>query len=464
MKPSFLNYPFLFIFIVGSILGGSSFAQIDSVYFGEQLHTELKVSTFDIDATPPVGSYLAYDKMENSGELGLRARGLVLLGNGKPVVLCAVDWLGIANEGQDAFKKALADAAVTDVDRVVVHTLHQHDAPVCDFSAERILKKNGIKPKSFKSDFQRKFIKKLKLAVENSVKKPHPVTHYSIGAAPVRKVASNRRILDENGMIMEMRGSSCKDSLIREKPVGVIDSMVSVIGLWNGDTPVAVLSFYATHPQSYYLTKIANPDFPGIARYYRQLEIPDALHVHFNGAGGNIAAGKYNDGSHEIRAVLAARLADGMKRAWELNDPTEIKPGDVGWSTEAVSMQPAKGVAEEIELKMKTEDSRYLTNNIQKLAWIKRVEKGRQINLSCLKLGKARILFMPGELFVEYQLAAKAMHPELFVAMAAYGDYGPFYIGTKEAYSQGGYEIDVSPVTPDAEEVLMSAMKKLLAN
>jgi hypothetical protein len=32
---------------------------------------------------------------------------------------------------------------------------------------------------------------------------------------------------------------------------------------------------------------------------------------------------------------------------------------------------------------------------------------------------------MPGELFVEYQLAAKAMRPDLFVTMAAYGDYGP---------------------------------------
>ncbi|MDI9605718.1 MAG: hypothetical protein QM305_10440 [Bacteroidota bacterium] len=44
--------------------------------------------------------------------------------------------------------------------------------------------------------------------------------------------------------------------------------------------------------------------------------VPDALHIHFNGAGGNVAAGKYNDGSHENRLILAKRLADGMKRAW----------------------------------------------------------------------------------------------------------------------------------------------------
>ena len=47
----------------------------------------------------------------------------------------------------------------------------------------------------------------------------------------------------------------------------------------------------------------------------------------------------------------------------------------------------------------------------------------------------ARILFAPGELFVEYQLAAKAMRPDLFVTMAAYGDYGPLYIGTEVSYA-----------------------------
>jgi len=39
------------------------------------------------------------------------------------------------------------------------------------------------------------------------------------------------------------------------------------------------------------------------------------LHVHFDGAGGNIGAGKYNDGAHENRQVLADRMAAGMERA-----------------------------------------------------------------------------------------------------------------------------------------------------
>jgi len=74
------------------------------------------------------------------------------------------------------------------------------------------------------------------------------------------------------------------------------------------------------------------------------------------------------------------------------------------------------------------------------------------------------MLHLPGELFVEYQLAAKAMRPDLHVFMAAYGDYGPGYIGTAAAYPEGGYETGVtsSNVSPGSESILLDAMRRLL--
>src|SRR4030095_7021042 len=85
----------------------------------------LGVATFDIDATPPVGSFMAYDPVVGKWDLGLRARGIVLLGAGDPIVLCAVDWIGIANEGQDVFRAALAGAAGTSPPRGALHHAHQ---------------------------------------------------------------------------------------------------------------------------------------------------------------------------------------------------------------------------------------------------------------------------------------------------------------------------------------------------
>ena len=430
----------------------------------ENKTSDLTIATFDVDATPPVGSYMAYGRVINTWDMSLRARGIVLMGAGKPIVLCAVDWIGIANDSQDEFRKVMAEAAGTIPERVALHTIHQHDAPICDFGAENYLKKAGLDPLSYESTFTRNVMLRLGEAINASIKNAHPFNQIGLGAAPVYMVASNRRILGPDGLVRATRYTTCADSALRAEPEGLIDPIVSVISFWNDDKPVAVLSYYAVHPQSYYQTGLPNPDFPGIARFYRQLAVPDALHVHFNGAGGNLGAGKYNDGSHENRGILAQRLADGMKRAWESTKKERITADDISWNIEKVALAPAKSF-ENLgeELKKKADNPIFISNNISKVIWYKRCMDGKKIDISCLSLGHARILHMPGELFVEYQLAAKAERPDLFVAMAAYGDYGPEYICTDIAYTQGGYEGgDASGVAPGSEKILMEAIKKLL--
>lgn len=451
-----------FAFLLHGLFGAVPLAESHSIQ-AESDSTGIYLATFDMDATPPVGSMLAYDPMEKVGELGLRARGIVLTGSGLPIVLCAIDWIGIANESQDAFKSAVAKAAGTLPDRVAIHTVHQHDAPISDLSAERILKDAGLDPGAFESSFQREFIHNLAAVVKNSIQNRVPVTHIGKGKADVRQVASNRRIPGPDGKIQYSRTSSTRDESIRAFPEGLVDPEVSLVSFWNGEDPLAVLSYYAVHPQSYYLTRIANPDFPGIARYMRQLALPDALHVHFNGAGANVTAGKYNDGSKENRLLLAQRLADGMRKAWETTVKTPLDPTTVDWKVLPLELSVAPQV-ENIREEMTEKDMRWKTNNVQKLAWKDRREMGKTIPVGCLYAGDVRILHLPGELFVEYQLAAKLFTPDLSVHMAAYGDYGPFYIGTAKAYDEGGYEIVTSPVTADAEKPVMAAIETLLSH
>lgn len=422
----------------------------------------LQLATFDLDATPPVGSQLTYDPMVNDWDMGLRAKGLVLMGAGKPIVMCAIDWIGIANDSHDAFVDALAEAAGTTPDRVVVHTLHQHDAPTSDFGAEKWLKDAGMNPDSFEGSYARDLISRLGTAVRNSLKKAQPVTHLGTGQATVYEVASNRRLLGPDGKVKGTRTSATKDPAMRAAPEGLIDPMVSLISFWNNDKPVAILSYYASHPQSYYRTGVANPDFVGVARFFRQLAVPDALLVHFNGAGGNITAGKYNDGAKENRLILAEHLADGMKRAWEATKKEPITPASVKWTVEPLAFKPSDHIAE-LEQTIKTKPSTYISNNLSKLVWLKRLKAGKTIDLACLSIGSARILHLPGEPFIEYQLAAKAARPDLFVAVAGYGDYATGYIGTAIGYTQGGYETgEASGVTADAERTLMTAINKLL--
>ena len=103
------------------------------------------VGTFTVDISPPVGHPLYGGLMDpvRGQDDPLEAVGVVILGNGAPVVLCALDWCEIRNEAYLKWRQALADAAHTTPERVFVHTVHQHNAPIADIDAEKIIQKNN---------------------------------------------------------------------------------------------------------------------------------------------------------------------------------------------------------------------------------------------------------------------------------------------------------------------------------
>jgi len=425
----------------------------------------IRASVFEVEVTPPIGSILAYDPVRGV-QTPLQCKGVVIIGNAQPIVLCAVDWIGIGNASHQIFREQVAAAAGTSPDRVAVHTLHQHDAPWCDFSIEAVLVQYGVPYRPFDSKFAREAIAKVASAVSESLERLQTVTHVGAGQGTVDQVASNRRILGPDGKVLHVRWSASKDPIVREFPEGLIDPKLRMVSLWNGDKPIVALSYYATHPQSYYRTGLACADFPGIARETVQAKTGVPL-IHFNGAGGNITAGKYNDGAAENRQVLADRMAVAMEKAWAETKRKPISGTELTWETQPVAL-PLPLWVDKPESEAILADPKAAAmqrfNAATKLVWLTRSQANEPLLLGCLGLGDTRILHLPGELFVEYQLASQSLRPDLNVCMAAYGDYGPAYIGTAISYSQGGYETgpNTSMVAPGSETVLMKAIAKLL--
>ena len=429
----------------------------------------LRLATFQIDVTPPLGTALCDGLVPDAVKIDdpLFARGIVILGAGDPIVLCAVDFVGIGNGGYDAWRQALANGAGTTAPRVAVQSLHQHDAPGCDFDAEEILASQGLSGKSCDVPFSRDALARLTTAVKESLKSARQFTHVGIGQAKVDRVASNRRILGDDGKVKIIRYSSTKDPEAIAAPEGTIDPELKSLSFWNGDLPLVAITFYATHPQSHYGKGAVSSDFVGLARATRDRDQKDVFHLHFNGASGNVTAGKYNDGSPEARIELTERLAAGMTKAWENTKKVSVSSADIEWQVEPVAFPLSK------RLQNLDEVERILTNSAvvpreraraaRDIAYAKRVSSGRMIELTCLRIGPAMMLNLPGETFIEYQLAAQQMYPGQFVCTAAYGDYGPGYIGTTIAYSQGGYETSsVSRTAPEVEQVYLAAIQKLL--
>ncbi|MSU49087.1 MAG: hypothetical protein EXS37_08395 [Opitutus sp.] len=428
----------------------------------------LRLGVFQVDATPPVGSALCNGLVKPVAQIvtPLTARGIVLSGAGKPIVLCVFDWVGIANESHDACREALARAVGTSVDRVTVHVLHQHDAPGSDFATERLLEKHGLGGLYSNAEFDRTVFARLAESAGTSLAKARPVTQVGTGVGLVEKVASNRNILGPAGKVVMQRNSSSRNPAAQAAPEGTVDAKVRTITFWDGDRALAVLSYYATHPQSYYGQGAVNWDFVGMAREQREQALPGVAHIHFNGAGGNVAAGKYNDGSPAMRPILAGRLAAGMQQAWESQRRAPVTAADVRWHLEPVAL-PVRDTLREQELAARLADPKQpqaqRIRAARDLAFVQRMSAGHRMPITCLQLGSARVLHLPGELFVEYQLSAQRIRPDDFVAMAAYGDLGPGYVGTETAYAQGGYETGiVSRVAPQVESVLFGAVQALL--
>ncbi|MFO0811079.1 MAG: hypothetical protein U0746_20810 [Gemmataceae bacterium] len=421
------------------------------------------IATFRAEVTPPLGHPLCGGWIEavRGVDDPLEAVGVVLLGAGKPVVLCVLDWTGLRNEAHWRFRDAIAEAAHTTPECVAVHCVHPHDAPFADVEAQRLIAKANA-PISLDLAFFDRAVNSVSDAVRKAIPDAKRWSQVGFGKAKVHEIASNRRILGPDGKLKLTRTSSAgKTAAMRDAPEGLIDPWLRTLSFWDGDTPRAALTYYATHPMSYYGQGRVSADFCGHARRKRQ-EATGVFHAYFNGCAGNVTAGKYNDGSPEQRVAMRDRLADAMKVAWSATQRFTVDT--FTWKAEPVRL-PVRddGSFAEAASRQVLEDAKATAakrnNAALQLAW--RARRERPIEITFLDFGAAAVLHLPGEPFVEYQLFAQSLRPD--VCVAGYGDGGPGYIPTAAAYLEGGYEPTVALAAPESEAMLRATIRKLMA-
>jgi len=452
--------------IAATAAGWTLVAQGAGAHDGHGPAGGLRLGTFRFDVTPPMGHSCCggWIKPVVGVDDPLEALGVVLLGAGKPMVVCAVDWTGLLNEAHVEWRRALAEAAGTTPDRVAVQCLHQHNAPFACIEAQRIVQAQSDLPHMFDLDFFGECLDRGKKAVSGAVAAARPVTHVAHGQAKVEKVASNRRVFrDADGVVKAMRGSSCRNPELRALPEGLIDPWLKTVAFYEKDKKIAACHYYATHPMSYYGDGRVSSDFIGLARKQRQKEEPDCLHIYFTGCGGNVAAGKYNDGSKETRPILTQRVYEGIVRSEAELTPVALER--VAWKTCDILPPPRESFSEESLQKQIDNKASSVAGRSRPafmLSLLRRVEKQIPIVLSSLHLNDVRMLHLPSESFIQYQLRAQQIQSSCFVATAAYGDGGPWYIPVKEEYTKGGYEVSVAFCDSEIDSLLTTGMREVL--
>jgi hypothetical protein len=296
--------------------------------------------------------------------------------------------------------------------------------------------------------------------------KQQPVSHIGLGQGKVREIASNRRYVLPDGRHAYNRGSSSgRNVLARNAPKGTIDPWLKSLSFWDGDRPVAVLSGYATHPMSYYRTGAVSADFPGVARDRRQAETPDCLQIYFSGASGNVTAGKYNDGARTNRLTLANKLYGGMTAAWKA---TKRRPlTEIGFRNTTVDLKPREDrsyAPDKVEAVLRPGQNHWKQClAAMTYSWRKRSEAGQQIDVPVIDFGAAQLLLLPGEIYVEYQLAAQQMRPDSFVLVAGFGECAPGYLPTEKNREEKDNNLhDWCWIGPGSEKPMLDAMRRVL--
>ncbi len=429
------------------------------------------LTTFSADVTIPIGHPCMGGGIAPASSVAdpLEAVGFVLGGGAleRPVVVVSVDWCEIRNDAYDDWRDALAAVAGTDRASVFVTAVHQHDAPVVDPDAQRLLDEAGANAAVCDPDFDHGAAQRVAAALAARLESPpERVTHFGMGRALVDGIASNRRFVRMDGQVSYHRTSASVDPVAHAADRGLVDPWLRSLSFWDGDRPLVALSTFAVHPMSHYGQGEVSADFPGLARRARQRAEPDVLQVYASGCSGNVTAGKYNDGSPSNRAVLAGRLENAMKAAWHDTVRRPLETAD--FRSVPLRFEPRGGpgqTAADLAARIGGDGTPFdKCLAALGLSWRRRLERGQPVDLPVLDLGDALIVLLPGETYVEYQLLAQALRPASFVLALGYGESGTGYIPTATQIAEDDENLgDWYWVSGSAEAVLTHGLRLALA-
>jgi len=399
----------------------------------------------------------------------LELHGFVLLGNTTPIVIAAIDWCEIRNKSYDQWRSRLAKAADTTPERVLLSSLHQHDAPVIDAGAQDLLDAVGLKGELYDRIFHDDVLNRAESALKIAIQDAKPLTHVGYAESPVRDVASNRRVVDPQGKVTFGRGSSSgRDPFLRQAEEGLIDPLLRTISFWNANQCIVEYHSYATHPMSYYGRGEVTSDFVGLAR--KQLSRADrSIHpIYASGCSGDVTAGKFNDGSPQARTELTAKMLEAMIQNRSKPNKKEIASG---WEFQSLPLELQYTKSDALQNKQLKQELNDQNLSVEKRilaamglsTWNRVVEQRQPIDVPSIDFGIAKIILLPGESFVGYQHLAQKINAPIPVVPVGYGECWTGYVPTDDAFSDGFNEswLWVAPGAQSRiEAVLLKHLRK----
>ncbi|MBT6723708.1 MAG: hypothetical protein HOB20_10800 [Planctomycetaceae bacterium] len=184
------------------------------------------------------------------------------------------------------------------------------------------------------------------------------------------------------------------------------------------------------------------------------------------GCGGDVTAGKYNNGSEDHRQELIERLYNAMARTSRNAQKYKLRTVTVRNAPLSLPFHPGehltqKKLSADLDNPELTTEKRILA--AMGLASRNRVEANKPLDFPCVDLGNAQIVLFPGETFIGYQLIAQEYAGDNFVMCIAYGDAWTGYLPTDATFEEN-FSDSWLWVGKGSERQIREAMKKVIRN
>ena len=280
----------------------------------------------------------------------------------------------------------------------------------------------------------------------------------------------------------------------RRSPHGPVDTDVCVIAIKDEQEVVrGIYANYALHPTVIHEdSDVVTADFSGYTRMYIKQVYPDAELVYSQGASGDQSSRYFRQGqSFDEAKRIGFEIGKAAKKVLDNMVYSKKYNLSVSWTEMLIKTrkvpsldlmkQQVDNYKREYErlkangasyIEVQNANLKYLGaedlmhfSDANKAGKLRLLDQENPAEIQVLGIGDARIVGLPGEVFVEFAQDIKARSPYLntFVVTIANGCL-PGYVCTKESYKIGGYETGASFLDPLFGYEMVNRAVELLTN
>ena len=297
--------------------------------------------------------------------------------------------------------------------------------------------------------------------------------------------------------------------VIGRNHAGTVDKTVRVVRLDDfEEQPVATIVHYACHPTTMaWQCQYATPDYPGMAKNVVEEQIGGTC-LFLQGATGNIGPKRGFTGDlgvyrkyGKLLGLEASKLALGIETlprkeklvglqqsgaTIALFEDNAVEPEAATLDVRSRFLQlplkdfPEPEVAEAEAAALREELNKLRSGGDEakiREATAKATQAGMRADralwyhgkkhvdwqLQAIRIGPVALVCVPGEPFIETSQEIAKGSPFAHTLFSGYSNGGFGYIPIREAYPEGGYEVEIAPFAPGAAELIVKEALAMLA-